>query len=57
MNMSDSNRGGGQARTVVTTIPFWLIGWLFTIGFTHPTFWKAVLDILIWPYFLGKALV
>ena len=54
--MSDMNRGGGQARTVVTTVPFWLIGWLFTLGFTHPMFWKGVLDIVLWPYFLGQAL-
>jgi hypothetical protein len=55
--MSDVSRNRGQARTVVTTVPFWLIGWLFTLGFTQPTFWKGVLDILIWPYFLGRALI
>ncbi len=55
--MSDHMRTGGQARTVVTTVPFWLVGWLFTIGYTQPSFWRAVLDILIWPYFLGRALI
>ena len=34
----------------------WAIGWLFTIGYLHLTFWKAVLALLIWPYFLGTAL-
>ena len=27
--------------------------WLFTIGFLHLGFWKAVLAILLWPYYLG----
>jgi hypothetical protein len=36
--------------------PVWVIGWLFTIGYLHPTFWKAVLGIIIWPYYLGNYL-
>lgn len=32
---------------------FWIIGWLFTIGFVHLSFWKGVLALLIWPYYLG----
>lgn len=36
----------------------WGIGWLFTIGYLHmPFFWKGVLAIIIWPYYLGRALV
>ncbi len=31
----------------------WLIGWLFTIGYLHLSFWKGVLGIFIWPYFIG----
>lgn len=31
----------------------WFIGWLFTIGFLKLGFWKGVLALLIWPYFLG----
>lgn len=31
----------------------WFIGWLFTIGFLELGFWKGVLALLIWPYFLG----
>ncbi|HTS89253.1 MAG TPA: hypothetical protein VMG41_12250 [Gemmatimonadales bacterium] len=33
----------------------WTAGWLFTIGFLHLTFWKGVLALLIWPYYLGTA--
>jgi len=31
----------------------WFGAWLFTIGFLHLTFWKGVLAILLWPYYLG----
>ena len=35
----------------------WFIGWLFSIGYLHmPFFWKGVLAIVIWPYYLGAAL-
>jgi len=27
--------------------------WLFTIGYLHLAFWKAVLGIILWPYYLG----
>ena len=34
--------------------PLWIIGWLFTIGFLGiPFFWKGVLALIIWPYYLG----
>ncbi len=32
---------------------FWIAGWLFTIGFLHLDFWKGLLAILIWPYYIG----
>jgi hypothetical protein len=36
----------------------WAIGWLFSIGYLHmPFFWKGVLALFIWPYYLGRALV
>jgi hypothetical protein len=31
----------------------WLAGWLFTIGYLDLTFWRGVLAILLWPYYLG----
>ncbi len=34
----------------------WLIGWLFTLGYLHLPFWRAVLGLIIWPYFLGVAI-
>ncbi len=31
----------------------WCVGWLFTIGFLKANFWKGVLALFVWPYFLG----
>ena len=31
----------------------WCAAWLFTIGFLHLGFWKGVLAIVLWPYYLG----
>jgi len=31
----------------------WFAGWLFTIGFLQLTFWKGVLAIIVWPYYIG----
>lgn len=31
----------------------WLVGWLFTIGFLKLAFWKGVLALIVWPYYLG----
>ncbi len=31
----------------------WFIGWLFTIGFLKLSFWKGVLALLVWPYYMG----
>ena len=33
----------------------WFGGWLFTLGFLQLMFWKGVLAILLWPYYLGVA--
>lgn len=34
----------------------WFAFWLFTLGYLHLTFWKGVLALIIWPYYLGVAL-
>jgi hypothetical protein len=31
----------------------WFGGWVFTIGYLGLGFWKAVLAVAVWPYFLG----
>lgn len=34
----------------------WFAGWLFTIGYLELTFWRGVLGLVIWPYYLGGEL-
>jgi hypothetical protein len=34
----------------------WFIGWLFSIGFLKLGFWKGLLALFVWPYFLGAHL-
>jgi hypothetical protein len=31
----------------------WFAAWLFTIGYLRLTFWKGVLAMVLWPYYLG----
>ena len=31
----------------------WIGSWLFTVGFLHLAFWKGVLAIVIWPYYIA----
>jgi len=34
----------------------WFIGWLFTIGFLKLSFFKGLLALIIWPYYIGEFL-
>lgn len=34
----------------------WFGAWVFTIGYLKLGFWKAVLGLLIWPYYIGAVL-
>ena len=34
----------------------WFGAWLFTLGFLEMSFWKGVLALVLWPYFLGVEL-
>jgi hypothetical protein len=33
----------------------WFLGWLFTLGLLHLSFWKGLLALVVWPYYLGVA--
>lgn len=35
----------------------WCAGWLFTVGYLKLAFWKSVLAIVVWPYYVGAFLV
>lgn len=32
----------------------WLMGWLFTVGLLQLPFWKGLLAIIAWPFYLGS---
>jgi hypothetical protein len=34
----------------------WCIGWMFTIGFLQLIWWKALLALIVWPWYLGVAI-
>ncbi len=34
----------------------WFIGWLFSLGFLGLGFWKGLLALIVWPYYLGVGL-
>ncbi|MFC2095873.1 hypothetical protein ACFLSW_05505 [Candidatus Bipolaricaulota bacterium] len=31
----------------------WFGGWLFTLGFAQLVWWKAILGLVVWPYYLA----
>ena len=33
----------------------WFIGWLFTWSLAGLVWWKILLGLIIWPYYLGEA--
>lgn len=34
----------------------WFGGWLFTLGYLQlPFFWRGILAVVLWPYYLGVA--
>ncbi len=43
--------GGALGGTI------WFIGWLFTIGFANLVWWKIILGIVVWPFYLGDAVL
>jgi hypothetical protein len=49
--MSGEMKRGGQAAGLAGA--FWFAGWLFTISFAQLVWWKVILGIVVWPYYLG----
>jgi hypothetical protein len=46
-----------RPRPIAVSMPgagmLWFAAWMFTIGVAQLSFWKAVLALVIWPYFIG----
>jgi hypothetical protein len=45
-------KGGGGSAGLAGVI--WFIGWLFTWSFGSLVWWKILVGIIAWPYFLGE---
>lgn len=55
--MGDHDDGGrGGATESAGTGLLWTAGWLFTLGYLGLPLGKALLAILLWPWYLGAAL-
>jgi len=44
--------GGGGASFAGA---LWFAGWLFTIAYANLVWWKIILGLVVWPYYLGLA--
>ena len=55
--MSEEKRSiQGKLEVAGLVGPLWFMGWLFTIGFGGLSTSKAMLGVVLWPYYLGRAL-
>lgn len=52
--MAGDHKYGGAAGGLAGA--FWFAGWLFTIAFAQLVWWKIILGIVVWPFFLGQFL-
>jgi len=55
--MTDGGKRWYPSGSPGFVFPIWFIGWLFTIGYASLVWWKILLAIVIWPYYLGVALI
>ena len=49
--MSGNKVSGGSMAGAI-----WFAGWLFTLGFAQLVWWKAILGLVVWPYYLAVVL-
>lgn len=52
-----SERKGKSAIVLSSQLSgtLWFAGWLFTTGYMQLVWWKVLLALVAWPYFLGTA--
>ena len=46
-----------ENETTISISGLWLVAWLFTVGYAKLNFLHGLIALLIWPYYLGGALV
>lgn len=54
--MSDSRHWGGHTGSSLAGV-IWFGGWLFAIAYAKLVWWQIIVGIVIWPYFMGNALI
>ena len=55
--MGDEMRHGGRGSDLGGLVgPLWFAGWLFTLGYLHLPLPKAIMALIIWPYYVGAAM-
>ena len=52
--MAEEKKRWDRRRGPMIIGPIWFIGWLFTVGYAGLVWWKIILAIVVWPYFLGQ---
>lgn len=54
--MSEETKNCAIHSTQSLAGAIWVIGWWFTIDFAKLVWWKAILAVIFWGYYLGAAL-
>jgi len=53
--VSKENKFSGGHGAAGLGFFFWFAGWLFTIAYANLVWWKIILGLVVWPYYLGLA--
>ena len=53
----DMAGNGGNPGGAPLAGAFWFAGWLFSIAYADLVWWKIILGIVVWPYYLGQAVL
>ena len=51
--MTQENKLRNKAAPASLGGLFWFAGWLFTIAYANLIWWKIILAVVVWPYYLG----
>ncbi|MFH1382144.1 MAG: hypothetical protein ABIH70_04535 [Chloroflexota bacterium] len=53
--MTEGRKHGGNTGASLAGV-LWFSGWLFTIGYANLVWWKIILALVVWPYYLSLVL-
>ncbi len=54
--MTEESKHKGNQAAAGLGGAIWFMGWLFTIAFANLIWWKIILALVVWPYYLGLVL-